>query len=250
MVTQFGKNCPPEIIEWLKKYVKVNDPRYLDEGEQVVIEEVCWLDPQGRIKFDTDITNVTITGDLVNFRVDKLPDGMNRIQFAKCSHLFQVRDCPNLVELSGIPDEIYSDTDISALIIQNCKSLKKWDETYCSDGAPHLRISDCDNLHTIVLSPGYDNLVEIFNLKSLDKFVSTADDKVEKLRPFHEYDGLEIYIDNCKMLDPKDIELKTGRIWVENCPKLECEVKGMELDVFNKIKVSKNLQRGKDLGLF
>jgi hypothetical protein len=242
-----AQNAPQDILEWLKKYVRVNDPRYLDESVQIDFEEICWLDRQGRIKFDDEITNITITGDLENFN---LSSRGHQIKFAKCSLLFQVKNCPKLVELSGIPDEIYSDTDISALIIQNCKSLKTWDETYCSDGAPHLRISDCENLRTIELSPEYDNLVEIFNLKSLVKFVSTADDKAEKLRPFHEYDGLEIYIDNCKMLDPKDIELKSGRIWVENCPKLECEVKGMELDVFNKIKVSKNLQRGKDLGLF
>lgn len=239
MVTQFGKNCPPEIIEWLKKYVKINDPKYLDESVQIDFEEICWLDPQGRIKFDTDITNVTITGDLVNFSVAKLPSGMNRIKFASCGKLFQVRDCPNLVDLSGIPEEIYTDSDISVLFIENCESLETWDESYCPDGAPHLRIGSCDNLRTITLGSSYDNVIEIDNLKSLTKFVSKSDDK-----------GLEIYFDNCKALDPKNIELTLGRIWMENCQKLECEVEGMEAEVFNKIKLSKNLQKGKDLGLF
>ena len=71
--------------------------------------------------------------------------------------------------------------------------------------------------------------------------------------------GLEIYIENCKALDPKNIELvnpdpmnprPVGKIWVDNCQKLDCEVKEMEFEVFNKIKHSKNLQKGKDLVMF
>jgi hypothetical protein len=250
MVTEFGKNCPPEIIEWLEKYVKIDNPMFLDESSQIDFYEICWLDRQGRIKFDSDITNITITGGLTRFNLPSLPSGMNKLKFANFSGLFQIVHCPNLLDLEGIPEEIYSDSDNSALFVQNCKSLKTWDDSYCPGGAPHLRISDCDKLHTITLASSYDNIVEIFNLKSLTKFVSTADDKVEKTRPFHEYYGLETYFDNCKALDPKDIELKSGRIWVENFPKLECEVNGMEFDMFNKIKVSKNLQKGKDLGLF
>jgi hypothetical protein len=239
---------------WIRKYVRCYDedtqqlPLLVPYTGYYFIQ--CFeYDEDGKIFYNyekatgkTDpsegVREIAISGDLRNF---KDADG-KLVKFANVDGLFSIEDCPNLTDLSGAPDEVYSSYDgNSEFVIRRCPSLKVWKKEYISGGAENLTIEFCENLKNILLTGSYENIF-ISNLDQLDKFELKNDGAY----------GTSIYLSTCKSIEIESIDLpKTKcKISIDACPKIIVELEEADVKEFEILKGSKNLQKAKKLGLF
>lgn len=235
---------------WLRKYVKCYDenfnslhPSYFEYDENGKIF-YNYKSAKGKTDISDGVRQIEIIGDLKDFKDD---DG-KMIKFANMEGIFSIEDCPKLTNLDGAPDEVYSSYDgDSEFIVRRCPSLKVWKKEYLSGGAENLTIEFCKNLKSITLAGYYENIF-ISDLDQLTKFEMKSNDDT---------DSTSIYFAKCKAIEVESIDFGRSihpkvkiKVSIDSCEKIMFELTEADLKEFEILKSSKNLQRGKNLGLF
>jgi hypothetical protein len=229
--------------QWIRKYVRCYDEEthglYTGYFEYDDDDKIFYNYEKATGKTDPSegVREIAISGDLKNF---KDADG-KLVKFANIDGLFSIEDCPNLSDLSGAPDEVYSSYDgNSEFVIRRCPSLKVWKKEYISGGAENLTIEFC-GLKNLLLTGSYENIF-ISDLDQLEKFELKSDGAY----------GTSIYLSTCKLIEVESIVLPKVKckVSIDACPKIMFELSEADVKEFEMLKGSKNLQRGKNLGLF
>jgi hypothetical protein len=224
---------------WIRKYVKCYDEN-LDRLANVYFQ----YDEEGKIFYNYElatgknypnesVSEIAISGDLRNF---KDADG-KLVKFASIDGRFYIENCPNLTSIDGAPDEVYG----NQFAIRRCPSLKEWKKEYLPGGAENLTIESCSGLKNLLLTGYYGN-IHISDLNQLEKFELKSDGAY----------GTSIYLSSCKSIEIESIDLPKTRckISIDTCPKIIVELEEVDVKEFEILKGSKNLQKGKKLGLF
>jgi hypothetical protein len=241
---------------WIDEYVKCYDeshnifPRarmletrlrlssffYYEDGKVVFDDERAKLESKKTDDPSEGLRQIIISGKCKDFR-----DSSGKIvKFGDMSGEFSIFDCPLLVDLEGIPDEIFSDYDGNSICnLYNCSSLREWKSSYLAKGCGTFEIRNCKNLREVEIAEVYE-YITLQNLTSL-----------KKVKTHSSWGNFEFFMENCNEIEIENLDLPDiATVNIVKCQSIGVELEEENGKLFNKLKNSKNLQMGKNLGLF